>query len=119
MMVACQLVNQTTWTQGEPAFRWLRKNHTIRTLAKADTSELYEALQPLGLWRRRSSSLTEFAKSWTKSRPRTYNDILKMPGCGPYASDSWAIFVDGRTDVEPRDGKLTWYVEQMKEKGLW
>ena len=117
MMTACQLVNITTWDQGEPAFRWLRNNYTIRTLAKADPSELHEIMKPLGLWRRRSLSLTKFARSWTKNRPRTYNDILKMPGCGKYAADSWAIFVDGHTDVEPRDGKLTWYVEQMKEKG--
>jgi hypothetical protein len=38
-----------------------------------------------------------------------------MPGCGKYAADSWAVFVEGRTDVEPDDGKLNWYIDRRRQ----
>lgn len=87
--------------------------HTIVSLASADPSTLYELMKPLGLWRIRSRRLPLMADAWLRSRPRDYNDVLNFPGCGNYAADSWAIFVEGRTDVEPDDGKLTWYMERL------
>lgn len=38
--------------------------------------------------------------------------MLRLSGCGRYASDSWAIFVEERRDVEPTDGKLKWYLQE-------
>ena len=46
----------------------------------------------------------------------TVGDVLTLPGCGRYAADSWAIFVEGRLDVSPSDGKLNWYVETKVKK---
>jgi len=56
------------------------------------------------------------AKAWLQGRPTCYDDVLKFPGCGKYAADSWAIFVEGRTDVEPSDGKLNWYLDKLEEE---
>jgi endonuclease III len=115
MLIACQLVNLTTWRQAEPAFRWILATYlTPGGLAAAEPSELQAALRPLGLWRRRSITIPRFARTWILKTPDTAEDVLRMPGCGKYASDSWAIFVEDRTDVEPRDGKLNWYLASSK-----
>ena len=116
MIVACQLVNLTTWKQAEPTFRWLLATYLTPTvLADAAPDDLHEAMKPLGLWRRRSIMLIRFAHAWSQERPGCYDDVLKLPGCGKYAADSWAIFVEQRLDVQPKDGKLGWYIDRMKE----
>ncbi len=117
MLVACQLVNLTTWRQAEPAFRWVLARHlTPGNLAAAEPGALHDALRPLGLWRRRAIILPRFARAWLQEEPRRYDDVMGMPGCGKYAADSWAIFVEGRSDVEPRDGKLNWYVDRQRRQ---
>ncbi len=117
MLVACQLVNLTTWRQAEPAFRWLLASHVSpRLLALARPEQLHDALRPLGLWRRRATNLIGFARAWLRGEPRCYDDVLALPGCGKYAADSWAIFVDGRTDVRPDDGKLNWYMDRKRRR---
>lgn len=117
MLVACQLVNLTTWKQAEPAFRSILARHlTARALAAAGPASLHDALRPLGLWRRRAIVLPRFARAWLRAEPRRYDDVLRLPGCGKYAADSWAIFVDGRLDVEPCDGKLNWYVDRQRRQ---
>ncbi len=115
MLVACQLVNLTTWRQAEPAFRWLLASHlSAEGLAAAEPQSLHGALRPLGLWRRRAVTLPRFAYAWLRRRPTCYDAVLALPGCGRYAADSWAIFVDGRLDVKPDDGMLNWYLDRRK-----
>lgn len=113
MLVACSLVNLTTWEQARPALREVMRRHTIRSLAEADPASLEDVLRPLGLWRTRAKRLPLMASAWLRRRPACAKDVYEMPGCGRYAADSWAIFLDGRTDVRPDDGKLTWYMERM------
>lgn len=115
MLVACQLVNLTTWRQARPCFEWLRETSVDPiNLAMADPEDLHEHLEPLGLWRRRASMLPRFARSWLTRRPVTAKDVLMMPGCGKYAADSWSIFVEGDLGVEPNDGKLNWYLDRRQ-----
>lgn len=111
MLAACSLVNLTTWEQARPALREVMWRHTIRSLAQADPSTLEEVLRPLGLWRIRSKRLVKMARAWLRERPKTYNDVMGFPGCGRYAADSWAIFMEHRYDIEPNDGKLNWFLE--------
>lgn len=116
MMVACSLVNLTTWEQAKPAFAALQTMYpTPDDLSRALEEDLHPFMRPLGLWRRRSLSIIKLAKMWAEQGPPA--DALavkKYPGLGQYASDSWAIFVDGRTDVLPNDGKLNWYMERLR-----
>jgi len=113
-MVACSLVNLTTWTQAEPAFHSIRSLWpTPGQLAHADYG-LEERLKPLGLWRRRGISLRRLAFSWVVwGPPVDASAVRKYPGLGKYAADSFAIFVEGRTDVRPDDGKLNWFMERL------
>lgn len=120
MLVACQLVNLTTWEKArvvhaELARRWPTPGH----LRRAPRDELEGLLRPLGLFRRRATSLVRLAHEWTVGGPpRDADDVARrMPGCGRYAADSWAIFVDGRTDVTVTDGKLAWYLARIERGG--
>lgn len=117
MLVACQLVNLTTWEQARPALRWLMDNYSVSELAEASPRELHSALRPLGLWRRRSALIVRLARAWVStsgSGPRSWQHILTLPGCGQYAADSWRIFVQGHTSVRPTDGKLKWYMSKRR-----
>lgn len=118
MLVACSLVNLTTWQQAQPVLKELMLRYPSPShLAQALPEDLHSALRPLGLWRRRAISLTQFAQEWLRvGAPKSTMDIYRLPGCGKYAADSWAIFVEGRTDVEPTDGKLSWYLSQLRSR---
>jgi endonuclease III len=118
MLVACCLVNLTTWQQARPALEVLLERYpTPECLSQASPEDLHPTLQPLGLWRRRAISLVRLAQEWLRGTgPRGTMDIYRLPGCGKYAADSWAIFVEGRTDVDPTDGKLSWYLRQLRSK---
>ncbi len=92
----------------------LMRLHTIRSLATERPAALHGPLRPLGLWCRRAITIPRMADAWLRRRPRSYDDVLALPGCGRYAADSWAIFVQGRTDVWPSDGKLNWYMDRIR-----
>ncbi|USN14433.1 endonuclease III [Janthinobacterium phage vB_JliS-Donnerlittchen] len=114
MLVACSLVNLTTWQQARPALDLLMARYPRpEDLAAAQPEDLHDVLRPLGLWRRRAVSLVGLAVRWL-GLPAGRVNIQSLPGCGRYAADSWAIFVEGRTDVEPTDGKLSWYLSNLK-----
>jgi len=114
MLVSCSLVNLTTWRQAEAPFEKMREmsGGDPAWFSQVDDATLNDILRPLGLWRRRSGLLRRMAAAWVESPPETHEDVLDLPGCGKYASDSWAIFVEGIKGVEPRDHLLNLYVEK-------
>lgn len=116
MLVACSLVNLTTWQQAKPALEAILERYgRPEELARAEPTDLHDVLRPLGLWRRRAVSLVRLAGRWLEVDHASVN-IKSLPGCGKYAADSWAIFVEGRTDVDPTDGKLSWYLKQLRTR---
>lgn len=118
MLVACQLVNLTTWAQARPCLEALMQTYrTPAALSRATEEDLHPYMMPLGLWRRRTTILLRFSRRWLDVDPNCVK-VLSLPGCGKYAADSWAIFVEGRTDVMPTDGKLSWYLKRLKERSL-
>jgi endonuclease III len=113
MLVACSLVNRTTWDKARTVHSRLKLRYkTAKGLAAAAPEDLHGALRPLGLWRQRSRVLVALAQSFYYWRPSTAEEVARLPGCGKYAADSWAIFIEGRTDVRPDDGKLRWYTRR-------
>ena len=111
MLVACRLVNRTTWKKAEPVLAALRETWPEpRLLAVADVYDVGDTVQTLGFRQGRAASLIDLASAWDRERPKTAEDVLVLPGCGTYASDSWAIFVEGRTDVDPVDARLREYL---------
>lgn len=116
MLVACSLVNQTTWKSAEPVFEKIKATWpTPEDLERADPNALYRMVQRLGFGKLRSIRLPAMAAFYINVQPKTAEDVMKLPGCGKYAHDSWAIFVDGRRDVEPTDKELLAWLD--KEKG--
>ena len=119
MLVACSLVNLTHWRIARPVFDWMRSeeesNRDPAWFLEVDWDWLEEHLRPLGLSKRRTDNLIAMARAWIKDRPETRQDIMDLPGCGKYAADSWAIFIEGRTDIVPDDKNLNWYVDKTKE----
>lgn len=118
MLVACILVNRTKWTAAEPVLAAVRERWpTTHRLSWADQGELEEVLRPLGFGRQRAGRLIDLAKEWQRiyvfenqRRVRTADEVLKLPGCGKYAADSWAIFVEERLGVKPTDRALKEYL---------
>jgi endonuclease III len=110
LLLACSLVNLTNWETAQPIHAGLMARYSIEEIAGLDPEALQEDLRPLGLWRRRSLSTVRLARAWLAGPPGRAADVLKLPGCGQYASDSFAIFIEGRTDVDPTDGKLNAYL---------
>jgi methyl-CpG-binding domain protein 4 len=109
MVVGCILVNKVRWNPGvytEVRRRW----PTASLLANASQEELERVVSRLGLGKVRARNLRSFSKAWCMKRPKTAGEIMTMPGCGNYAADSWAIFVEGRKDVRPLDRALQKYL---------
>jgi endonuclease III len=115
MLVACVLVNRTRWEpNARLCFGDLRRLWpTPRDLAYAAELNVGLQVRELGFWKVRTSNLINLAATWIRAPEPdrfTVSDILCVPGCGKYAADSWAIFVEGRRDVEPTDKALRAYL---------
>lgn len=109
MLVACVLVNRTRWSQAKPVFDEIfRRWPTVNDLAAARVSDLTDVVRPLGMWNARALNLVCMAMAWVYGQ----RCVMKLPGCGKYAADSYAIFVEGRRDVEPTDRVLRAWLER-------
>ena len=120
MIVACMLVNMTHWKQARPVFDWMRQedesNKDPNWFLTVDREWLEEHIECLGFVKRRSNNLISMAEAWIKNPPETRDDIMDLPGCGKYAADTWSIFIENRTDVNPTDKDLRWYMENVVGK---
>ena len=77
-------------------------------MMKADEMELALLLKPLGLYNRRAKTLIRFSREYAKG----FNNIGELYGIGRYAMDSWEIFQNDNTRIEPTDKVLLQYLEQ-------
>lgn len=95
MLVACILINKTHWRQVQPVLARLMEQ-TGGDVAKLESLPgLENSIKSLGFSGRRSDHLRKFGAAWVRKTPKTAKDVLKMPGCGPYAAQSWEIFCEG------------------------
>jgi hypothetical protein len=81
---------------------------TPRRMARAGR-ELERIVRPLGLWRRRAALLRRLSADVARGLPPQ-----RCAGVGQYALDSHRIFVEGRLDAKPQDGKLRAYIKWRK-----
>lgn len=112
MLVGCSLLNVTTRTQAERVWPELfRRWPTPMELALADHGELAGLLRPLGCYNRRARTLVRLSDAWCWRQAGILGgSVADLPGVGPYAADSWDIFVLGHTDVDPEDKELRRYL---------
>lgn len=118
MLVACILVNRATWEKAAPIFAELQKRfYDGETGLDGQPWVTAEMLDPLGFQYARQAHLMQFARKWAKDGPpRDFVHVLRYPGCGRYASDSWRIFVEEKIEnVIPTDKKLYAYVVERRK----
>lgn len=108
MLIACMMLNLTNIKQVRPII-WSFFDHypDPATASEADPAEMANMLRPLGLYNRRAKMIIRFSRAFQDE----WDDVLKLPGIGKYAADSYKIFVMGSLDVMPTDSKLKKYKE--------
>lgn len=108
VLVGCVLVNVGSWKAAETKFHALRASmpNPRYFFGKRESIELI--VRPLGLSERRADALMALAVAWHDAKDPenwTREDLLKVPGFGTYAADSWDIFVR-KAPCRPRDRVL-------------
>ena len=113
LLVACSLVNRASWRVAGPVHARLRSGWPDPAALAAAGPDLELVLTPLGFGSRRGILLRRLAAPWAARPARSASDVLSLPGCGPYAADSYAIFVEGRRPArEPSDHYLRVYLAE-------
>lgn len=113
ILVCCLCLNLTTRKQMEPVVEILfQRWPDARSLSEASDEDLIEVIRPLGMWKRRTSTLKKMSRQFHDGK---WSNVLELAGVGKYASDAYHIFVLGEwRNVEPCDHALTDYHEFLK-----
>lgn len=111
LMISCILLNKTTASQVRSVIWKLFDMYpTPQNMIEAETTALQDLLEPLGLHRKRATTLQRFSKEfldkdWSK-------DPTMLHGVGKYANDAYSIFCKGTwQSVQPEDKDLKLYLE--------
>lgn len=130
VIIVAMFCNQTPGTRARPFLvKLFEKYPNAEALSRADQEELAQEIRPLGLFNVRARRLIQLATQWLSQPPQTgqvsprkglakkigYPDteISHLPGCGPYAMDSYRLFCTGEgwRSVRPDDKELRPYVQ--------
>lgn len=117
MLVACVLLNRTSFKQVRPVIKDLfTKYPTPESMSRADQAELALMLAKLGFQNRRARTLIRFSDEYARV---SWVDLAELYGIGKYAVDSYDMFVMGRVaETVPNDKKLLAYRDWwMKANG--
>lgn len=113
MLTCCMLLNLTNRKQVDTIRDELfSKYPTPKDMMNANQSELAELLKPLGLYNRRAKSLKKMSEGYVKG----FKSVDELYGIGQYAMDSWEIFQNNNTDVNPTDKVLLSYLNIENKK---
>jgi len=83
------------------------------SMESADVQDLQSLLKPLGMWRKRSTTLQRFSREYLE---KNWNTPKELFGCGKYAEDTWRVFCMGDwKNVEPNDHALNKYRDWLEE----
>lgn len=116
VLVACVLLNLTTATAVRRVIWGLFEEWPDPEAAsRADPRALAERIRPLGLHRKRAGDLIRMSREFVGT---PWVSPRQLHGVGQYASDAYAIFVEGRwREVQPRDKELRKYHAWLAETG--
>ena len=107
MLTCCMLLNLTNRKQVDTIRDELfSKYPTPKDMMNANQSELAELLKPLGLYNRRAKSLKKMSEGYVKG----FISVDELYGIGQYAKDSWEIFQNSNTNINPTDKVLLAYL---------
>jgi methyl-CpG-binding domain protein 4 len=110
MMVCCILLNQTNNKQVRPILSSVFEliPNPISTIG-CDPKVLAAVIKTTGFQNVKADRIIKLSLKWIEG----FDDVSDLPGIGRYGKDSWRIFVDGDTRVEPTDKKLMAYLEAI------
>jgi endonuclease III len=136
VLLVSVLLNRTRGSQAEPVLWEVLRRWPRAASVSAAGDDLEALLRPLGIWRRRASGLRALASAYVRllsarrtalavsrragepSRTLTREDVLRLPGVGPYAADGWELFVLRRLPADdPADKELVRYVRWLRASG--
>ena len=112
MLICCLTLNLTSYKQVLPIIdgffeRWPDPD----AASKADEQEMKEYLKSLGMYNKRSKTIIKMSKQFLDG----FSHPKQLHGCGKYASDSDAIFYQGKwKEVVPNDGALKRYIRFLE-----
>lgn len=115
LLIACIMLNQTSIFQVRGViWKFFERFPRPSSIDDSSRESMEELIRPLGLYKRRTTSIIKMSKQFS------YDDkalkIDELPGVGKYAFDSYSIFVLGNIDVVPTDKKLIAYLAWLKGK---
>jgi A/G-specific adenine glycosylase len=81
--------------------KFIKRYPSWTAIASGKSSDLRKHLKPIGLWRRRASSLENLATEMAKRRgvfPRRREEIEKLPNVGQYIANAILLFCHGQPE---------------------
>ena len=115
ILVCCLCLNLTTRKQMEPVVEEMFKRWPhAAALAEAQDEELQELIKPLGMWRRRASTLKKMSR---QNHEGQWLDVEELAGVGQYARRAYQIFILGEIGHHPpNDHALLEYWEFLMNR---
>ncbi len=106
IIVVAALMNRTHARQVRPILKPLFMTYPKPRDMSVASAELEKLIKPLGFSNRRSKALREMSADY-------HNGIVPSlcRGVGDFGRDCIAVFVEGRTNLRPKDGYLAKYIE--------
>lgn len=95
--------------------KFIKQYPSWRSINLAPIEDLYHFLQPIGLWKRRASTLKALSNEMVKRNgrfPRAREELEKLPGVGQYIANAILLFCHG----EPQpllDGNMARVLERV------
>ncbi|MCI0462779.1 MAG: hypothetical protein L0Z62_38010 [Gemmataceae bacterium] len=102
-LILSELLLQRTRAETVAAFfnQFITRFPTWEAIAGSTVEEIGELLKPIGLWRRRASSLLALATAMAARGgefPRKRAEVETLPGVGQYIANSILLFSAGRAE---------------------
>ena len=111
MLVCCILLNQTNNKQVRPILSSVFDliPTPISTIG-CDPEVLAATIKTTGFQNVKTSRIIRMSEAWIAG----FSDITQLPGIGKYGKESWDIFVNDNTSIEPTDKKLKTYLDWVR-----
>tara|TARA_Y100001954_G_C15512864_1_gene455417 strand:- start:356 stop:688 length:333 start_codon:yes stop_codon:yes gene_type:complete len=108
------MLNLTSYKQVLPIIDgFFQRWPDARAASEADEEEMKDYLKSLGMYNKRAKTIIKMSKQFLSG----FSHPKELHGCGKYASDSDAIFYQGKwKEVIPTDGALKRYIKFLESQ---
>jgi methyl-CpG-binding domain protein 4 len=108
LLIACIMLNQTSNKHvRQVIYNFFERWPTPQLVINANDDEIREAIRPLGFYNVRTARIKKFTSEYINKK---FAKAKELYGIGKYADDSYEIFINGNTDVQPTDKILIKYL---------